>query len=192
MAFLFALLTLFSLYEGIKEAQSINSITQYAEKLSFEEISKRMSQGSNNLNVELIDGKIDCTSLSYLETTYAFVIKEYTAYILITSNDNSIVLYSFYKGTPSCEEIGTMPVRGIVMKMEEAARAGMYKTNLLGIRKYPDALLFRFCGGCTKESQNTKIYIMFGFSAFTFLGFLFSLYYQWRKWSEEEKVKSNQ
>jgi hypothetical protein len=151
MGILFAIFSLFSLYGGFEEAQSTNALTQYAEKLSMAEIGQRMNQGSNELNVELIDGKIDCSSLNYLETTYALLIKEYTADVLISNNDNKIVLFSYFKGTPSCDEIVSKPIVGIITKMEEAAKVGMYKTNLLGIRNYPDALILRFCGGCTKK-----------------------------------------
>jgi len=191
MAILFAIFSLFSLYEGFNESQSTNVLVDHPEKLSMAEIGRRMNQGGSELNVELMDGKIDCNSLNYLETTYALVVKEYTAYVLISSADKSIVLYSFYKGTPSCDEIGSKPIIGIVMKMEDAAKVGMYKTNLMGIRNYPDAVLLRFCGGCTKASENQTNYLYYGVGAFTFLGFIFSMYYQWKKWSEEGKEGSN-
>jgi hypothetical protein len=75
--------------------------------------------------------------------------------------------------------------------MEDAAQVGMYKTNLMGIRKYPDALILRFCGGCTKRSETLSNYGFFGLSAFSFLGFLFSLYLQEKKMSAAEKAESH-
>jgi hypothetical protein len=191
MAISFGIVFLFAINTSLEELISVHNLSQTHESLSLAEIGRRMNQGSNELNVEIGDGQIVCSRLSYLETTYALVYKEYTAYTLITNTDHSIVLFAYYKGTPSCEELGSSPIAGIVLKMEDAAKAGMYKTNLMGIREYPNAEIFRFCGNCTKESKNTNVLLYFGFSAVLLLGFIFSLYFQWKKWTEEEKTKSN-
>ncbi len=190
MAILFAIFSLLALNEGFNEMQSTGQLADQPEKLTMAQILQRMNQGASELNVQLVDGQIDCSTLSYLETRYALVVKEYTADVLMVSDDGSVALFSFYKGTPSCAEIGAKPVLGIITKLEEEGQRGMYKTNLMGIRRYPNATIFRFCGDCTKASKYRSSNLTFGGSAITFLGFLFSLYYQWRKWSDEGQRES--
>jgi hypothetical protein len=172
---------------GMQELNSAKNLAQNSEVLSLAEISQRMNLGIDQLHVELRDGEIDCSTLSYLEITYAFVSKEYTASLLISNREKNIVLYTVFEGTPSCDEIKTNPITGIVTKFEPEAIQGMYKTNIMGIRRFQNAQIFRLCGSCTKESKNSDALLSFGLAALFFLGFIFSLYYQWKLWSAEDR-----
>ena len=189
MAILCVILLFFMFSSGIRELNAARDLLQNSELLSLTEISQRMNQGSDQLNIELSDGEIDCSTLNYLEITHAVVSKEYTASILISDREKNIVLYTVFKGTPSCDDIRTNPITGIITKFEPEAINGMYKTNLMGIRRYQNAQIFRLCGNCTKESKNTAVLQSFDLAVLFFLGFLISLYYQWKIWSAEDMRK---
>ena len=189
MAILCAILFFYMFSSGLQELNSAKNLAQDGERLSLAEISQRMNQGNDQLHVVLRDGEIDCSTVSYLEITYALVFKEYTANLLISDKVNNIVLYTFFEGTPSCDELRIHPITGIITKFEPEAVEGMYKTNLMGIGRYPNAQIFRLCGNCTKESKNSEILLSFGLAALFFLGFLLGLYYQWKLWSAEDRQK---
>ena len=187
MAVLSGLLFLLTVKNGFDQIEANNNLSPTVERLSLVEINQRMENGTKELNAEISDGQIDCSSLNYMETTYVLVYKTYTAYVLITSNDKSIVLWSFYDGTPSCEELENKQITGIVTKYEDAALEGMYSTNLMGIRRFPNANIYRFCGDCTKRDKAIEIFTTFGLALFFLFGFAYSLIYQWKLWAKEEK-----
>ena len=184
-AILCAALALFALNGAVTETRSAEQLAEAPERVQMAEIPPRMNRGARALNVELLDGRIDCSTLSYLETASALLPKEYTADLLISNDDGSIVLFAHYEGLPSCSDIGGKPVAGIVTSMEEEAQSGMYATNLMGIRRYPGAQIFRLCGDCTKAADTAGNTTYYWLSAIGFIGFVSSLYLQWRRWRGE-------
>lgn len=186
MTLLLGLFFLLTVKYGFDEIKADNNLSQGPEMLSLTAVDQRMKQGVIELNAEVSDGQIDCSSLHYSKRTYGF---SYTTYTLIKSSDESIILWSFYKGILSCEELESKPITGIVTQLEDAAIQGMYKTNLIGIRRFPNAKIYRFCGNCTIEDRTDNIFTIFGFALFLLMGFVFSLSYQWGKWNDRKISK---
>ncbi len=184
-----ALLALLFLYLGIEQYKLTINMPEKPEIMTIQEVKEKIQSESIKLWVELADGFIDCESIEYWEGRHNFVFVTRWTTVLVVSNDYSVVLQTSFSESPTCKEMISKPLIGVVSKNRENIDAEIWQKNMNGIQKYSGATLFDYCTNCTTDKEKSLVWELILFSLVWLLIFIGSVIYQIYLWKNEDKEK---